>query len=109
MVGSEISETAYLRKKYFSCVCHTITDTRSGVYQPRMWKELRYSLGIACMSNMTALLSDTVGVSVVMMRIMMMMMMMPTMCISLCSYGRPIVVRCMGFVWVGLLGWAVGP
>ena len=36
------------------------------------------------------------------------------MCISLFSYGRPVVVRCMGFgwIWVGLgqlfggLGWA---
>ena len=34
------------------------------------------------------------------------------MCISLFSYGRPVVVRCIGWVWVGLgqlfggLGWA---
>jgi len=49
-------------------------------------------------------LTENVGVSVVMMCIMMMMMIIIIiiiMCISLSSYGRPIVVRCLG-VWLGM-------
>jgi len=66
-------------------------------------------LGVACRSNMTALLSDTVGISVVMMCIM--MMMMTTMCISLSSCGRRIAVRCMGVCLVMVspgsgMGWS---